>query len=102
MSLSLVYKDSSLHSLINLGIAGHYPLFLEEWISLCMKNPGKSLTKKDRLKAKDIINRLDRHKGIERKKVLLMDLSEPDRNIFVRVFLEIVENKIIDAKPGLH
>ena len=102
MTLSLVYKDTSIHSLVELGMHGHFPLFMEDWISSSAKQPKKSLTKKDRLKAKDIINRLNRHKGLERKKTVLTSLSDEDRAVFVRVFLEIVEHKIIDSRPGLH
>jgi len=102
VTLCLVYKDSSLYSLVELGMNGHFPLFMEDWISVSSKGPKKNLTKKDRLKAKEIITRLDKHKGLERKKTVLTALSDDDRDLFVRVFLEIVEHKIIDSRPGLH
>ena len=102
MTLCLVYKDSSLHSLVELGMNGHFPLFMEDWITASTRSPKKGLTKKDRLRAKEIITRLDKHKGLERKKTFLTALSDEDRDLFVRVFLEIVEHKIIDSRPGLH
>lgn len=102
MALNLVYKDTSIHSLLELGISGHYPLFNEQWIYQGMAHKERHLTKRDRLKVKDIINRLNRHRGIERKKIILMEMKEEDRTLFVRVFLELVEHKIIDKRPGLH
>jgi hypothetical protein len=102
LSLSLTAKDRVLKSLIELGINGFYPLFHPSWVDLAETDRNRPLSKKEKRKASEILQRLMKHKGIERKKIILLSLSEEDRTLFVRSFMDLVENKILDNKPSLH
>lgn len=102
MALNLLYKDEPMNSLVEIAMQGHFLLFMDQWTDEVLKHPIKVLSKKDRLKAKDIIKRLNAHRNLERKKIIIMSLADEERSIFVRAFLEIVENKILDKRPGIH
>jgi len=84
-----------------MGTKGFYPLFHRDWLDLAYLEIEKNLTKKEQGRAKEIIGRLLKHKSIERKKIVLLSLEEKERTLFVRAFLEIVEDKILDRRPGI-
>ncbi len=101
MDLNWAKKEKSLKSLVDLGVKGFYPLFHPDWAATMNFTNKKALTKKEKKKAKDIMNRLLNHRGLERKKIILFSLPEFEREIFVRSFLDMVEGKILDRKPEL-
>ena len=101
MELNVAKKEKSLKSLIELGVKGYFPLFHSSWIEDIYTQEKKYLSKKDQKKAKEIMNRLLNHRGIERKKIILLSLQEDERKLFIRAFLDMVEGKIIDKRPEL-
>lgn len=101
LELNVAKKEKSLKSLIELGVKGYFPLFHPSWTEEIYSKDKEYLTKKDRKKAKEIMNRLLNHRGIERKKIILLSLKEEERKLFIRSFMDMVEDKIIDKKPEL-
>ncbi len=101
MDLTLVEKNKNLNSLITMGANGFYPLFHESWIAEAEQLPRKKLTKKDQLTVKQVTKKILKHRNIERKKIILLSLPAEERNIFIRNFLNLVENKILDIGTEL-
>ena len=101
MDLSWAKKEKSLKSLIELGVKGHFPLFHPEWANEVILEGKKPLTKKEKIKAKEIMNRLLNHRSLERKRIILLSLELKEREIFIRAFLDMVEGKIMDRRPEL-
>ena len=110
-------NEDSIRSLIDMGTRGYFPLFRPEWIeeifsesfaSTNNSTPNKSkknynrLTGQEKEKAKSIIQRLAKHRSIERKQIVISAMDENERKLLVRAFMKMVEGKILDAKPGLH
>jgi hypothetical protein len=91
----------SLKSLVELGSFGHFPLFETDWIEEAT-DMKKSLTGNEKVKAKKLFVRLGQHKSLGRKKTLLCSLSSDERRLFIRAFLKMVENKVLDQDPHLH
>ena len=94
-------RDKTIGSLIDIGMSGFFPLFHDEWLSDSKSELG-TLNEKDKLQAKKILNRLTSHRGIDRKKTILLTLSKKDRQLFINLFLKMVENKIMDKKIIIH
>lgn len=109
-------NEQSIRSLIDMGTKGHFPLFRPEWIEeiyqgetsqvnekrrLNNHQKNESLTKKEKELAKRLIQRLVKHRTIERMHIVLMAMEEPQRKLFVKAFMKMVEGKILDAKPNL-
>lgn len=96
--------EESMKALINLGMQGHYPLFHESWIShesLQQKNFLK-ITGVERARAKKLFNNVLKHRLLERKKIVLLSMSDDDRALFIKAFFKLVEGKILDQKQELH
>lgn len=104
-------NEQSIRSLIDMGVKGYFPLFRNEWIEEIFssandetkkskKNQHK-LTGQEKEKAKSIIQRLAKHRTLERKQVVISAMDDKDRKLLVRAFMKMVEGKILDAKPGL-
>lgn len=101
MEFHLAERDQSIKSLVEMGKNGFYPLFHQDWMNDVYDLPNKKMTKKDKIKAKEILSKLVKHKSLERKKIVLMTLSDEERSIFIKAFLDIVENKILNSRPGI-
>ena len=96
--------EESMKALINLGVQGHFPLFHESWItsnSLNQKNLLK-ITGVERARVKKLFNNVLKHRHLERKKIILLSMSDEDRNLFIKAFIHLVEGKILDQKMELH
>jgi hypothetical protein len=91
-------------ALINLGVSGHFPLFLDIWLS----NPSikdlrfSKITGVERTKAKKLFSRVSKHRSLEHKKVVVQAMSDEERSLFIKAFLKLVEGKILDQRPELH
>jgi hypothetical protein len=94
-------NEKSLKSLIDLGTKGFFPMFYDTWLHDAKNGETKTLTSHEKRKAKIIMEKLQKHKSIERKKTLLLSLTLKERNYFVKAFLKLVEGKILDEKPVL-
>ena len=95
MDLNYKFNDKSFKPLIELGMSGHYPLFLNEWINNLRE---KRLNKSEMIKVKKLITQLSKHKTIERKKTLLFSLADTDRDLFIKAFLQVVEGRLMNEK----
>lgn len=94
-------KDShELRSFIELGTRGHFPLFPSSWIGDVFKEHEKNDAANDDIK--NILKKLSKHRSLDRKKTILLSLTEDERTIFIKEFFKMVENKILDQKPEIH
>lgn len=87
-------SEKSLHSLIEIGTNGHFPLFENNWFNEITITPRIKLSKKHLKIARDIIKRLSRHKALDRKKLILSTLNKSEREVFMQLFFSIVEDQI--------
>ena len=94
-------NDQSIKSLVELGTRGYFPLFENEWIE-DISTDTKKLTGNEKVKAKKLFLRVSKQRSIERKKTILFSMEEIERQLFIKAFLKMVENKILDNKPELH
>lgn len=102
MNTQISRKDQSLASLIDLGILGHFPLFHPSWIEDIKLEKTLPLTKSERKIADGILLRLAKHKSFDRKQTILFSLPDDERKTFIKVFIKLVESKILDRAPELH
>ena len=95
-------NDRSFKSLVKLGSLGYYPLFEGQWL-IEAKNQvkEKGLTGNEKAKAKTLFKRICSHRTIERQKTVISAMTKKDRDLFVRAFLKMVEDKILDSAPEL-
>jgi hypothetical protein len=83
--------------LIKMGSHGQFPLFYPNWIYECSRLDTRPISlSKARLNIKKMFDYLSRHKNIERKKIALSTLEVEKRNLYIKSFLRLVENKILD------
>lgn len=102
-------NEESIRSLIEMGTKGHFPLFAEEWVNTFFREDGTTgkkknhdkLTSREKMKAKQIIQRLAKHRTIERKKIVVMAMKDEERDLLVKAFMKMVEGRILDSKPHL-
>lgn len=93
-------SNQSIKSLVELGAKGLFPLFEKEWIWKARQN-SKKLTGNEKVKAKGLLKRISQHQSLDSQKTILISLNEEERNIFIRAFMKMVENKILDLKQEL-
>ena len=84
-----------------MGTLGFYPLFDNKWINEVLKFPTLNLNKIDKQKAKIILQRLEKHKSLDRKKTILLSLVKEERDLFIKAFLKMVEGEILDQRPEI-
>lgn len=94
-------SNEQMNSLVELGRNGHYPLFHPTWIEETCKEKNKRSTKGDQKKAKEIMDKLSKHKNLDRKRTLIMSLTETDRKLFIKEIFNMVEQSILEEKPIL-
>lgn len=102
MVTTLSASEHSMTALIELGAKGLYPLFHQEWIEQAGEYRKQKITGQDRINNKAIAKSIAKHKNLERKKTVLMALSEQERNTFIVDFLQKVESKILESRPEIH
>lgn len=99
--LEFFHKDSqSIKSLVELGVNGFFPLFEDQWQD-SMKFSNKTLSGQEKVQAKKLFSRIASHRGINRKKTIIMSMTHDERDLLTRAFMKMVEIKILDSKPGL-
>lgn len=102
--------DINFLSLIDLGSKGHYPLFSPEWFHhiflmnhLFIQEQDIFDISEDRREIfEKILICLSSQNSLDNKKIKFFSFSEKDRVYFTRVFLQLVESKILDQRPYLH
>ena len=102
MELPRRKNEQSLKTLVQLGTKGFFPLFYDNWIEDHFEKQYSNLTSQEKQKAKQIMQKLVKHKSIDRKRTLLMELDENERRTFIKAFMKMVEGQILDEKPELH
>ena len=101
-------KEQNIKTLIDMGINGHFPLFHQEWLDdyfnseACIETKSQKLNRKEKSRAQKIIQRLSKHRELERKRIILHSLNREERVLFIRAFFDMVENKILDRQPEIH
>ena len=104
--VSKSFQNGGLKFFIEMGIWGHFPLFYTDWVTDHLQKfasrERNEFSKKDIRKVTEIINKLDKHKSVDRKRTILMAIPENERELFINAFFCMIENKIIDEGPALH
>lgn len=100
-------SKSELDALIEMGSRGIFPIFQQNWMNetYALIRTSKKTFKpkaKDKRKFNEIAKRVAAHSTIQRKQTLLFALAPEDRQLFIRMILSMVEEKILNSKPGLH
>ncbi|OUR97802.1 hypothetical protein A9Q84_06270 [Halobacteriovorax marinus] len=90
-----------MNSLIEMATHGHYPILENEWINTIIAK-GKRLSESDKKKAQKILKRVSEHRSLERQKTVIFSMSEKERSLFIKAFMNLVEGRILDEKPHLH
>jgi hypothetical protein len=90
-------KLSEYELLLELGTMGQFPIFFPEWITESYQDMDTpvSLTRAKK-KIKEVFERLSRHKSFNRKQTALISMESEERKLFIKSFLRVVENKILD------
>ncbi len=87
---------------INLAKTGQLPLFFNEWLKAPLEEERPvSLAKANRT-VRSFFKKCEKHRGLERKKTLLIALPDDERQDFIRSFLKVVERDIIKDLRNLH
>ena len=97
-------KEKSMETLVKMGMVGHFPLFDHQWLleSFTGKRElTRSLSQKDKAKARKLMNRLLQHASLEKQKTALLAMSEEERFIVIRSLFTLVEGKLLDGNPML-
>ncbi len=94
-------KDDSLQTLVNLGTQGFLPLFEGVMNTDFRSLESTKLSIADKKKANKLIDRVIKHRTLERQKTVVFAMDESERRILIKTFLKMVENKILDAGPQL-
>jgi hypothetical protein len=94
-------KDNSFQTLVNLGTQGFLPLFEGLLTSDMSEKENSALTVAEKKKANKLIDRVIKHRTLERQKTVVFAMDEVDRKLLIRAFIKIVEGKILDNEPQL-
>lgn len=86
-------KDRLIQSLLSMGTKGYFPLFDENWVASSFKDQSP-LSDSQREDGYLILDRLTRHRGIDRKKTVIFSLQQQQREVVIKLFLELVEQKM--------
>lgn len=100
MPTSSFIKDRVIKSLIEMGVSGFFPLFEIDWIK--NSHQFQEMDETQKFRAQKIMDRLISHRGIDRKRTILDTLSGADRELFVKLFLAMVEEKFMDNRIVIH
>ena len=99
---ALLY-GSNFKSLIELGSLGHFPLFYPQWLGQYRQlASGLKSTSHTKKLSRKIIERVNKHRSLDRKRTVLLSLSSKELMIFIHEFLKLVETKVLDKKPEIH
>ena len=98
-------EAQGLDQLIEVGSAGFFPLFYQDWIheSFIDEKEAKSISF---TRAAETVHRvyklIECHGSIERKKTAISALKQEDRKTFVLSFMKMVEHRTLDKLKELH
>jgi hypothetical protein len=93
-------------SFLNMAQAGHCPLFHKDWIFDSLQKDEQSKKPLTLAQARRVVDatfrKLDEHRSLEKKQILLSSLKSDMRNEFIRSFFKVVEYKSLDELKELH
>lgn len=85
---------------------GHFSLFSDEgdneWCENLKATSQKSLTRKEKLKILKVINRLKKAGELDHKRLVISELSEEDKALFIHAFTNHITGSIIDNEVQFH
>ena len=95
-------NSPSINSLIDLATQGHFALFSGQWYhDFSQEELYRPFCPAEKANLKNLFKMLARHENLERKKTVLLSLKDEERLLFLRGFLSMVENKILDQRPTI-
>lgn len=98
---SYLIANHTLKSWVELGAEGVFPLFEKSWIAE-VSEEDRPLNQQEQKQARELLERLSRHRRPEHKRELLFSLSPQERNLLVRAFLQLVERNVRDKTREMH
>ena len=101
LNFNYLLQDQNFKSLIHLGVHGHYPLFDKQWVNELVADPISQLSKKQQIRAKELFKKVLKHRNIERKKILVQNFQMADRKLVIKIFLDMVEDLILNGKTEI-
>lgn len=102
MNNHLLFKNKTIKSLVNMGVNGHLPLFDTSWInSINFDYKAINLSDSELRKAEKLLENLGKHKCLDRQKTVLFAMKNKDRELIIKAFLTIVEDKVLDLNTHL-
>jgi hypothetical protein len=91
---------------LSLAQKGHCPLFHRDWIKESLQESTLTHKPMTLAQARRVVDatfkKLDEHKSLEKKQVVLQALKSELRNEFIRSFFKVVEFKSLDELKELH
>ncbi len=84
-------KNRLINSLLSMGTKGYYPLFEHLPRFTFDSTP---LSYQDKQQALEILECLNRHRGLERKKTLLLNMPEYKQRLIMQLFFELVAKQV--------
>ena len=100
-----ISNSIDLDSLIRLAQNGHCPLFHQDWLRESLKtdlNDRRLTLARAKRVVDETLKKLERHKSLERKQIVLSSLDDLERNDFIRSFYKVMECKTLDEIKELH
>ncbi|MCB9092251.1 MAG: hypothetical protein H6621_00850 [Halobacteriovoraceae bacterium] len=95
-------NPSPIQQYIEIAATGFYPLFFSEWVRNHRLEDLKLNKKAHVQHLRKYFKLLEEHKNIERKKIAISAMDESERNRFVALFMNLVENEILKEKILFH
>ena len=91
--------------LIEAARDGYLPLFYQDWIHASYADL-EEVKKLSFSHAAEVVEagfkKMEKHRTIERKKTALQALQDPERELFIRSFMKLVEYRTLDRLRELH
>ena len=99
IELSFLKRYESINKLIEFGKNGYYPLFDSDHYKKVLCD--KKMTKLEKLKAKGLFKKMSGVSNLNDQKILFLSFKKKEKEIVMKVLIELVEGKILDGKPQI-
>ena len=99
MNIENFKNDESIKTLIELGTKGHFLLFDHKWP---IDYERIEMSDFYREKIENVLNEIVKYKDLEKRKMLICSLPKEERAMVIKVFLKLVETKLLDSGAELH
>jgi hypothetical protein len=98
-------EAEGLDQLIEVGSAGFFPLFYQDWILESFSNEAEARSISFTRAAEtvhQVYKKIECHHSLERKKTAISALKNEERKSFVLAFMKMVEHRTLDKVKELH